>query len=493
MLKKVLIFHLILAFVRILYVLSEHIDLSTEEAQYWLWSKHLDWSYYSKPPLIAYLNFISTSILGDTVIGVRINAILIGFLVAVFSFLFMKYLFKDEKLAFLTSVFLYGIYSYNFSSIFFLTDSPLLLFWALITFYFYKAVKENNPKDWILTGIFGGLGFLSKYSMVFFFPIALIYLFIKNRKIFKEKWFYYSILIASIFTLPVIIWNFQHDFVTFKHVGHLEGAEVKEISLSQSINYILDYIGGQIAINSIFLFPFFIYVAYRGFKDRKKEEIFYLWFPAITVFLFFLYIAFKKKVEANWPVFAYYSFFLLTYYYIHVKKWFKVALIPFLLSVFSVIVFFYTPILDMIGLGKILPPKKDPTKRVIGWKELGLKVTNIVDHLKTDKYFIFSHSYHIASEMAFYVKGHPQTYCINLGRRMNQFDLWEGIDKFSNKGYYGIYVSDKPISDRVLKGFKKLEKSYIHNVKYRGEIVRIYYIYVLKDYIKIHQLKPQSF
>jgi len=77
------------------------------------------------------MNFLSTSILGDTVIGVRINAILIGFLVAVISFLFMKYLFKDEKLAFLTSVFLYGIYSYNFSSIFFLTDSPLLLFWAL--------------------------------------------------------------------------------------------------------------------------------------------------------------------------------------------------------------------------------------------------------------------------------------------------------------------------------------------------------------------------
>jgi len=86
-------------------------------------------------------------------------------------------------------------------------------------------------------------------------------------------------------------------------VGHLEGAEVKEISLSQSISYILDYIGGQIVINSLFLFPFFIYAAYRGFRDRKKEELFYLWLPAVIVFLFFLYVAFKKKVEANWPVF----------------------------------------------------------------------------------------------------------------------------------------------------------------------------------------------
>lgn len=494
MLKKLIIAHIFLALIRIFYVLSGHIDLSTEEAQYWLWSKHLDWSYYSKPPLIAYMNALSTSILGDTEIGVRINAILIGFVLAMLVFVFTKYLFKDEKMALFSSFFIYGFYTYDFASIIFLTDTPLVLFWVLTSFYFYRSIEENRKKDWSLTGVYAGLGFLSKYSMVFFLPVALIYSFFRKREIFKEKWFYISILIASLFTLPVIIWNFQHDFVTFKHVGHLEGANIKEVPFSKSLQQMGDYIAGQIAINSIFLFPFVIYAFYRGFRDRKDNRIFYLWIPAVFVFLVFLYISHKKRVEANWPAFAYLTFYILVYFYIHTKRWFRSAFILFTLSLFTVITLFYTPILDKIGAGNLLPPKKDPTKRLVGWKALGKKVTEIRQSLGTDKNFIFSHSYHIASEMAFYVKGHPKTYCINLGRRMNQFDLWDSIKKFEGKkGYYGIYVSDKPIDKRVLKGFEKLEKSYVFPVIYRGEVVRTHYIYVLKNLIHIKEEKIRSF
>ena len=315
-LKSVVLLYLVISVVRIAYVLSDHIDLSTEEAQYWLWSKHLDLSYYSKPPLIAYLNAISTSILGDTEIGVRINAIVIGAIIGILTYLLTDYIFRNQKLAFFSSFFITGILSYNIASVIFLTDTPLLLFWILTTLFFYKAIKENNKKDWIFTGIFGGLGFLSKYSMVFFFPMALVFLIIFERQVFKNKWFYISILIASVFTLPVIIWNVQHDFVTFKHVAHLEGAHIKEISMQKSLSYIAEYIGGQIFINSVFFLPFFLYTAYKGLKEIKKKEIFYLWFPAVFVFLVFLYIAFKKRVEANWPAFAYASFFILTAYFV---------------------------------------------------------------------------------------------------------------------------------------------------------------------------------
>ncbi|HAH37758.1 MAG TPA: hypothetical protein DCL81_14990, partial [Algoriphagus sp.] len=63
-----------LAIIKIIFTLRPEINLFTEEAQYWLWSKNLAWHYYSKPPLIAAFNYISTSILGDTEIAVRINA-----------------------------------------------------------------------------------------------------------------------------------------------------------------------------------------------------------------------------------------------------------------------------------------------------------------------------------------------------------------------------------------------------------------------------------
>lgn len=480
MLKNVLIFHFFILIFRVLYVLIRDIDLSPEEAQYWLWSKFLDLSYYSKPPLIAYLNFISTSTLGDTEIGVRINAIILGFLIALTTYLFSLYMFKDEKVAFFNSVFIYFIPAYDIASIIFLTDTPLAFFYLALYYLFYRAVKENKPVIWILTGIFAGLGFLSKYSAVFFFPVMVVYLTFFSRKTFKEKWFYISIFIAGLFTLPVLYWNYANDFVSFKHVGKLSGAEEH---FSFNLKHFGDYILGQIGINSLFLLPFFIYGIYKAFKE-KDERLIYLSISPLIVFLFFGLIALKKNVEANWPAFGYSTLYILTGYYIY-KRFLKLALIPMALSLISILILFYTPILDKIGLTKILPPKIDPTKRLVGWQEMGM----FVDEIKKDypKSFIFSDSYHISSEMSFYMEGKPFVYCVRVDRRMNQWDLWEGIKKYENKGYYGIYIADHPISEKVKSGFESLEKSYIYKVKYRSEVVKEYYIYVLKNYKKIKE------
>jgi len=67
-----------------------------------------------------------------------------------------------------------------------------------------------------------------------------------------------------------------------------------------------------------------------------------------------------------------------------------------------------------------LPGKINPLTRLMGWKELGEEVSRVYDGMpSTAPVFIFSNSYQVSSEMAFYVKGNPFTYCINLGRRMN--------------------------------------------------------------------------
>jgi 4-amino-4-deoxy-L-arabinose transferase-like glycosyltransferase len=44
---------------RLLYLASGKIELSEDEAYQWLWSKHLALSYYSKPPMIAYVQFLA--------------------------------------------------------------------------------------------------------------------------------------------------------------------------------------------------------------------------------------------------------------------------------------------------------------------------------------------------------------------------------------------------------------------------------------------------
>jgi len=503
MLKNVIFFSIFVSILRVLYVLSGHIDLSPEEAQYWLWSKHLDWSYYSKPPLIAYMNAISTAILGDAELGVRINAIILGGLIAVITYFLAKEIFKGyftdnenlERFAFFCSVLIYGTVGYNLASILFLTDTPLLFFFSLTVLFFWKSVRENKPYLWILTGIFAGLGFLAKYSMILIIPPIIIYGAFFNRKLFFNRWFYISVFIASLFTLPVLIWNYQHDWVSFKHVSSLEGSHIKEITLKKSIQYIGDYIAGQILIISLFLFPFIVYTVFQSIKNRKKEEVFYLFIIPSFIFFVFLYIALKKKVEANWPAFAYISFFILMGFFIYnSKKIVKYFYIPFALSIISLIFLFYTPLLDKVGLGELLPPKKDPTKRLVGWRDLGNEVSKIVKSLGNDRYFLFSETYQVASEMAFYVKPFSKVFCINIGRRKNQFDLWEDINNYSNKGYYGIYITKfSSLPAKVKSAFGELLLKRELKIIYRGEVVKTYYIYLLKDFKGIENLKVDRY
>src|SRR5947199_1286691 len=62
------------------------IDLAPDEAHYWDWSRHLDWSYYSKGPLVAYLirgscelfGPWSQQLTGNGALAVRLPAILCG-------------------------------------------------------------------------------------------------------------------------------------------------------------------------------------------------------------------------------------------------------------------------------------------------------------------------------------------------------------------------------------------------------------------------------
>lgn len=478
---NVILFHLTALFIRVLYVIFRDIDLSTEEAQYWLWSKHLDLSYYSKPPMIAYLNFLSTSIFGDTEIGVRINAIVFGFFTALGVYFFSRYIFKDEKVAFFSSIFIYFIPTYQLSSILFLTDTPLAFFYTMLVFFFYKAANSNRPLEWIFTGIFGGLAFFSKFSAALFFLPMTLYIFLYKRHLLRERYFYISLFIAGLFTLPILYWNITNDFVTFKHVGKLAGATQSEFNIN--LKHIGDYIAGQIGINSPFLFPFMVYSIYRAFKDRDERAI-YLSLNSILIFLIFFVIAINKNVEANWPAFAYIPIYILTAYYIYTKM-LKMAIIPMSISALAILILFYTPILDKVGLTNILPQRIDPTKRLVGWQELGEYIYR--ESKDMDRYFIFSDSYHISSELAFYVKTNPQTYCIRIDRRMNQFDLWPGISQFENKNYYGIYVADHPITERVKNGFKEVLEEHIYRVKYRGEFVKEFFIYILKDYTHIEE------
>ena len=466
-----------IALIKIVTVFYFPLELHSEEAQYWVWSKRLQLSYYSKPPMIAYLNWISTTIFGNTVFGIRINAIVIGLMVTIVSYLFAYELFKNIRIAIFAAIVTY-VFPFLISiSAYFSTDTPLLFFWISAMLFYWKATETNKLFWWILFGINVGLGALSKYAMFMIFIPLIIYSWRHNREVFKSGKFYFSILIGVIIFSPVIYWNTMYDGVGFLHLFNLTGLNDDPHSAKKIVSNILEFILGQVVI----ILPFYQYrKIYRKIRKKtltKQEE--FLILPAICMFLIFLIVAIIRKSGAyiNWSMFAYTGIPIL---FAHLaidnnklKFNLRISVVMFLLLM--LFVFLTSPANKVLPLGKM-----NPANKVIGWSHLAAKVDSMKSSMSENDSYVFSSNYHITSEMWFYLKGQPQTYVLNIKSRMTQFDLWPGIEQYVNTDKTGIYVDQIKISPRIKEGFCTILKEDSCIIFSQNRYIETYYIYFLK-------------
>lgn len=457
--------------------IATHLELNSEEAQYWTWSKHLQLSYYSKPPLIAYLNWLSTLIFGNNVFGIRINAVIIGWLISMVSYLLSYEIFKNRKEAFITAL-ISNIFPFILnSSIIFSTDSPLLLFWLCALLFFWKAFETGKPSWWLLFGISLGLGALSKYAMFLIIVPIVLYTWKYQRKILKSGKFYFSIFIGLAMFSPVIYWNIGQHGVGVWHLAHLAGFGNHPHSIGKMGLNMLVFSLGQIAI----LLPFYqyrkIYNKYAQKTLTRQEE--FLILPAIIMLIIFLIVSANRASEAyiNWAMFAYMGMPVLFSHYALNNHNLRINLriIGMMLAGFVLFIGLTAPKNIVVPLGK-----HNPVNKMIGWVQLAEKVDSLKDSLSPKNCFVFSSNYHITSELWFYQKGQPETYFMNVNSRMTQYDLWPGIEQFRNTDKTGIFVDLKKISPNVRDCFSTILKEDSCIVYSQNLNIQTYYIYFLK-------------
>jgi len=219
-----------------------------------------------------------------------------------------------------------------------------------------------------------------------------------------------------------------------------------------------EFLGSQIGLISPIIF---FMMFYSIFKLRKSENAFrasFLFWFSIPVFAFFFLKSFHGKVQANWALTGYITG-LIAFSTVFISKWntikksVKWTLIAgIFLSLITVAVAHYPAALK-------LSTKMDPTSRSRGWKELGREVSRVSEELsKQGQFFIFSERYQVSSELAFYVKGQPITYCANLGRRMNQYDLWPGFNSLLNFNAVFVTIDDVRLPEAVGAAFDRCDK-----------------------------------
>lgn len=136
-----------------------------DEVYYWDWGRHPSWVYYDQPPMVGWI-LAPLIWLSNHVLLMRLPALLISPLIAALGIWSAKQLRPESRdLPWLTGILLL-LLPYSVLNIFITTDTPLLAFSALSLTFFLKTLQNNKRRDALLSGLFAGLGFQSKYFMV---------------------------------------------------------------------------------------------------------------------------------------------------------------------------------------------------------------------------------------------------------------------------------------------------------------------------------------
>lgn len=283
-----------------------------DEAQYWAWSKSLQWGYYSKPPAIAYVLALFKSLGFQAQVALRLPSLV---MMSLASWGFYRLVSASEKnlaklqktlvIAFsLCPISLIGHFSAT-------TDVGMLSCCVWLWVFILRWERERDLYSWMAAWTCFTFGLLFKWAMLWMLPIvmSLYYLQRPKRNILQE----HIIVLFALFLglLPSIVWNFSHDFVTFRHVlGHNIAPSHHAFSLSKHLQYALEFWGAQLLLLGP-LTAYFLFSFLKSPKGNLSKIFIDLRRITLTILFFVLIASFIKKLQGNWFIFLYPQLFIL--------------------------------------------------------------------------------------------------------------------------------------------------------------------------------------
>ena len=188
--------------------LSFVVPLTNDEAYYYQQAILPALGYRDHPPMAAW--FLYPFLLaGKTEWVIRLPAILSSTLVGVGIYFLLRE--HDATKARATAI-LYFVSPLNILFVPYTSDTPLYLFSFLSAFFFYKAVREERYLSYILSGVFLGLSFLSKYLAVFLGASYALYLLSARKDRRRLAGILLLVLSAAPFVAQNMFWNYSHSW-----------------------------------------------------------------------------------------------------------------------------------------------------------------------------------------------------------------------------------------------------------------------------------------
>ncbi len=507
---------IVLTLSRWAYLASGIIELSEDEAYQWHWSQNLALSYYSKPPLIAYTQSLSTLIWGNNTFGVRFCAPLIGGLLMT---MLLRFFSKEvsARTGFLAMLILTATPLLGVGATLMTVDPLSVLFWTAAMMAGWKAIKpEGVTRDWLWAGLWMGLGFLSKYTALFQLLcwVAFFVLWKPARAHLRRPGPWLALLINAVCFLPVIVWNQQHDWITAKHVAMDNAALGKEWKFLEVLDDFLEFLGAEAVLLNPVFFVSAVWAACAFWKRHRQDpRLVYFFSMGAPVVLVYLGWAFHSRVLPNWiapsvlPTFIVMVIYWEAQHHAGLRRVVPSLVSGTALGLIGVLLMCDTDLIRRAcrhpssGLAETLATIKirnwfdkiDPLNRVRAWSSTARAVGEARERLLKEgkPVFIIGAHYGITSLVSFYLPEanaaaaakQPFVYYQTTARPDNQFYFWP--DYTMRKGENAIYVAQvhnpKPVPPQVASQFESITELPEQPVIYRGRVIRQLKLYECRN------------
>jgi 4-amino-4-deoxy-L-arabinose transferase-like glycosyltransferase len=301
---------------RVASLLITPIGLHPDEAQYWAWSRTLEWGYFSKPPLIAWIIAATTSVFGNAEWAARLASPFLHGATAWLLFLLGKRLYgplagATAALAWLLAPLVW------LSSMLTSTDAALLPMWALALLAIHSLMTKPSWTAAVVLGAALGIGALAKYAMLYFPLCAALAAFWlpQARAAVLSRHGLLAGGVGLLILAPNLVWNAHNDFATLSHTvanTNIVGND-DLVNMDEAGGFFIDQIGmgGLLTVTLGVLLA--LWATKRWRPDKADRFLLAFILPPLIVILAQSFIS---RAHANWAAAAYPALVLLTAAYL---------------------------------------------------------------------------------------------------------------------------------------------------------------------------------
>jgi len=489
--------------------LAAGLELGNDEVYYRLYALYPDWSHFDHPLMVGLvIQFFSFDLLFSNELFIRMGSIVFGT-----ANLFLVYSIaerlKNSRTGFF-AVFLYStsIYTFIITGVFILPDTPQQFFW-LLSLSLMLSILHACPTQkrigikMMMLGLAIGFAIISKYTSVFLWLGAGIYIVMYNRQWLKSKWLYLAILISVIISLPILIWNLQNDFISFG----FHSQRVGFAGYSININYLLTELLGEFFYNNpvnYILIVVALALAFRGKLKIDGNHLRIILLVSLPLIVLFIGFSFFRATLPHWSAPGFTGLIFLAAIWMddfaqnRGKKLLPWPLKTAALLLASVILLGFAQV--NYGLIKMPPSEdynklgsNDPSLDMFGYKQVGIEFAKIVEKdilqqrmpkdavLIGNKWFpLANFDYYAASPIGMKV------FAIGSLDRIHKYEWINKINGGLQKGMDAYYITDsreyRNSNEFFDDYFERIEVADTIQIYRSGENVKRAFVFRLYNY-----------